>query len=228
MHIAEAMIHMNPQDYSTNEEKKALYQSVFEKYSLTEAEYDSSLIWYGKNLDLYMRIYNLALADVKQRIEAMGDVKLEAVSISDQDSTDIWMYQRYYDFSPFALSNVIMFDFKPENEYASGSAFVLDFCVWGISQNMEQPIELYLRADQNDTTIMIKNTISDNGYHEMLIRTVPTKKVKRIYGYIRLNEKSHSPYYKIYLDDFRLTKFNYGSAYIEQLDSVLYNNMNIN
>lgn len=228
MHLAESMIHMNPQDYSSNEEKKALYRSVFDKYGLTEAEYDSSLIWYGKNLDLYMRIYNLALSDVKQQIEAMGDVKPEAVSTSDQDSTDIWMYQRYYEFSPFALSNIIVFDFKPEREYVSGSAFVLGFCVWGIIPKMEQSIELYLRADQNDTTIMVKDVISENGYHEMLIRTLPTKKVKRLYGHIRLNEKNQSPYYKIYLDDFRLTRFNYGSAYIEHLDTTLYKSQDVN
>lgn len=216
MHLAEAMINTNPQDYRTNEAKKELYQTVFEKYNLTEAQYDSSLIWYGKNLDLYMRIYNLALADVKKQVEAMGDVKPEAVS-SNQDSVDIWMYRKYYEFSPHALSNTILFDFKPAQEYASGSAFILGFQVWGLTPQMKTPIELHFRAAQSDTTIMVKKTIHTNGYHELLLETLPTKKVKRVYGYIRLNDRKLSvPYHKIYLDDIRLTRFNYGSAYIEQ------------
>lgn len=228
MQLAEAMINMNPQDYRTNEEKTALYQSVFEKYSLTEAEYDSSLVWYGRNLDLYMRIYNLALTDVKKRIELMGDVKPEAVSTTDGDSIDIWMYRRYYEFSPLNLSNTIILDFKPNREYASGCIFLLSFQVWGISSAIPQTIDMKICADQNDTTLIVNKVINADGKQELMLKTLPTKRVKRIYGYIRLNEKKESAYPKIYLDDFQLMKFNYGSAYIAQMDSTTSKDNNIN
>jgi len=218
MHLAEAMINQNPQEYNNLGNKKAVYQSVFDKYSIKEAEYDSSLIWYGKNLDLYMRIYNLALSDVKKQIESMGDIRPEAMS-TDMDSVNIWMYNNYYEFTPYSLSNTIIFDFKPTNQYASGSAFILGFHVWGISQD-NQSIELRLRADQNDTTLVVKNTIVDNGYNEIVLKTLPTKRVKRVYGYLRLNEELYPSYHKIYLDNIQLTKFKYGSAYIEKLDTL--------
>lgn len=220
MQLAEAMINMNPQDFGTNEEKTELYQSVFEKYKLTEAEYDSSLVWYGRNLDLYMRIYNLALTDVKKRIELMGDIKPEAVSSSDQDSVDIWIYRKYYEFSPFNLSNTIIFDFKPNREYISGSIFILNFQVWGISPAIPQTIDIKICADQNDTTLVINDVIRSDGKQEFILKTIPTKRIKRLYGYIRLNEKKESSYHKIYLDDFKLMRFNYGSTYIEQKDSM--------
>lgn len=229
IHLAEALINMNPQDYNSLEDKKAVYQAVFDKYDIKEAEYDSSLVWYGKNLDLYMRIYNLALSDVKKRIENMGDVKPEAAPASNQDSVDIWMYPRYYEFSPFALSNTIIFNFKPAREYASGSAFILGFQICGLPPKSNLPLNLHLRADQSDTTLIVRNTIKEDGYHEVLIKTLPTKKVKRIYGYIRLDESLQSgKYHKIYLDEFRLTKFNYGSAYIEQRDSILNKQQEVN
>jgi hypothetical protein len=227
MQLAEAMINMNPQDYRTNEEKAVLYQSVFEKYSLTEAEYDSSLVWYGRNLDLYMRIYNLALTDVKNRIELMGDVKPEAVSTSDSDSIDIWIYRRYYEFSPLNLSNTIVLDFKPNREYTSGSIFLLSFQVWGLSSAIPQTIDMKICADQSDTTLVMNKVIRTDGKHELMLKTLPTKKIKRLYGYIRFNEKKESSYHKIYLDDFQLMKFNYGSAYIEQMDSTTYKDNSI-
>lgn len=229
MHLAEALINMNPQDYNSIEDKKAVYQSVFDKYNIKAAEYDSSLVWYGKNLDLYMRIYNLALTDVKIRIENMGDVKPEAAPASNQDSVDIWMYPRYYEFSPLAISNTIIFDFKPAREYASGSAFILGFQVCGISPESNLPLNLHLRADQGDTTLLVKNIIKEDGYHEVLIKTLPTKKVKRIYGYLRLDENCQpANYHKIYLDEFRFIKFNYGSAYIERRDSILNKKQEVN
>lgn len=229
MHLAEAMISMNPQDYVNTEEKKAVFQAVFDKYNLTEAEYDSSLLWYGKNLDLYMRIYNLALSDVKKRIEGMGDVKPEAAPNVNQDSVDIWIYPKYYEFSPLALSNTIIFDFKPAGGYASGSAFILGFQVWGISSEVHLPVNLHIRANQNDTTLIIKNTVKNDGYHEILVKTLPTKKVERVYGYIRLEKGLPSvPYHKIYLDEFRFTRFNYGSAYVASKDSILNNKEALN
>lgn len=218
MHLAEAIINQNPQEYNNLDNRKAVYQSVFDKYNIEEAEYDSSLVWYGKNLDLYMRIYNLALSDVKKRIDAMGDIKPEAMS-TDLDSVNIWMYDKYYEFSPLSLTNTLIFDFKPANQYTSGSSFIFSFNIWGITSD-NQSIELRLRADQNDTIITIKNTIADNGYKEILLKTHPTKRVKRIYGYLRLNEERKPYYHKIYLDDIQLIKFKYGAAYIEKLDSV--------
>lgn len=230
MQIAEEMINMNPQDYGSNEEKTALYQAVFDKYRITEAEYDSSLIWYGRNLDLYMRIYNLALTDVKKRIEIMGDVKPEAISTSDEDSINIWMYRDYYEFTPFALSNTIIFDYEPSREYASGSVFILNFDVWGLWAENKQTIDVQICAIQNDTILVTKKTIRDNGNQELILKTLPTRKTKRLYGSIRLNEKTlpFYRYHKIYLDDFQLTRFNYGKEYIEKNDSIADKGLRVN
>jgi hypothetical protein len=219
MQLAEAMIYMDPQKYVTNDDKKKLYQSVFDKYRLTEAEYDSSLLWYGKNMDIYMQIYNRALADVKRKIEEIGDIKPEIVATSGEDSVDIWIFRKYHELSPRALSNTVIFDLLPNEAYSSGSTFVLGLQVWGITPQMKKPLHIHLRADQNDTTLVAKKTIARNGYHEMILKTIPTKKVRRVYGYVR-SETGDIPYHKIYLDDFRMMKYKYGSPAVERLDSL--------
>lgn len=223
MQLAEAMIYMEPSAYRSTG-KNALYQSVFDKYQLTEAEYDSSLIWYGKHLDQYMRIYNLALADVKQQIAAIGDIKPAMAPSSNVDSLDIWIFRKYYEFYPHALSNTIIFDLQPDDLYSSGSAFVLSMQVWGITPDMQDPVEAHLKACQDDTTLVVKRTIRQDGYHEILLKTIPTKKVQRVYGYIRLHTDG-ALFHKIYLDDFSLMKYKYGSPAIERNDSLAAANM---
>ena len=210
MHLAEAIINSDPSAYSTNEEKKALYQSVFDKHRVTKAIYDSSLIWYGKNLDVYMQVYNMALAEVNKSIEEIGPIEPEKVDISNKDSVDIWSVGRYYEFSPSSLSNTIIFRFQEREEYSSGSIFVLGMHVWGLASGLLSPIEVHLRAEQRDTTVVIKETIHNDGYHEMTLRSIPTQRVRQVYGYIRFNG-STVPYHKIYLDDLSMMKYLYGS-----------------
>ena len=73
MQIAEAMISSDRETYQDNAQKLALYESVFRKHHITRAEYDSSLVWYARNLDIYMRVYNMVTDGMEARIDALGD-----------------------------------------------------------------------------------------------------------------------------------------------------------
>jgi Uncharacterized conserved protein len=219
MHLADAIIISDYYSFQTDEDKKALFQSVFDKHNITEAVYDSSLVWYGKNLDVYMQVYNMALAEVKKRIEEMGEIEPERDLSSNEDMVDIWSISRNHEFYPSSLSNNLLFNIKPEDEFSSGSIFVLSLRVFGLVSDISSPIEVHLRAEQNDTTIIMNNTIPNDGFHEFIIRTNPSRKVKQVHGYIRLNSDTVS-YHKVYLNDFRLMKYRYGSEAAGKLDSV--------
>jgi len=220
MYLADAIIVAEPTTFYTDDNKKALYQSVFDKYKITEALYDSSLVWYGKNLDVYMQVNNMALAEVKKKIEKLGPVESEQNLNINVDSVDIWSADRYYEFSPVALSNTIIFNFKAAEEYSSGSIFVLGLHVFGLMKGLQSPVEVHLGAQQTDTTITVRNQIFTNGYHELILRTSPVQKVKQVYGYIRFNEDSVS-YHKIYVDDLQLIKYRYGTEAAGRLDSLI-------
>jgi hypothetical protein len=135
------------------------------------------------------------------------------------DSVDIWIFRKYYELFPSALSNAVTFDFHPDDGYASGSIFILGLQVWGLTSKVRQPVEMRLHVDHADTTIMVRDTIRRDGYHEMMIKSHPTKRVNRVYGYVRMNA-GDSLYHKVYLDDFSMMKYRYGSTYIASLDSI--------
>ena len=88
--IGRSMINLDSKEFSDNARKEALYQSIFRKYDITQAEYDSSLVWYGRHLDIYMKVYDRVLADLNERQKALGDVQASAAPVSKQDSVDIW------------------------------------------------------------------------------------------------------------------------------------------
>lgn len=211
MQLAEAMISTDYKKYSNDAEKDALYQSVFRKHDIDQAVYDSSLVWYGRNLDVYMQVYDLVLAELNERQKALGDVQASAAPVSKQDSVDIWPRLTYFTFEPKALFNGVTVDIKPETSYPSGSTFVLGMRVWGLNGAMKNRPEVRLSANQGDTVIFASNKISKDGYHETILRTLPTKKVKSVFGSIRLEGKGDSTaYFKIYVDSLNLMRYNYG------------------
>lgn len=211
MQLAEAMISTDYEKYKDDTEKEALYQAVFRKHEIEQAVYDSSLIWYGRNLDVYMQVYDLVLAELNERQKALGDVQASAAPVSKQDSVDIWPRLTYLNFEPRALFNGVTINIKPETNYPSGSSFVLGMRVWGLNDKMKNRPEIRLSANQGDTIITVNDKILHDGYHETILRTLPTKQVKSVYGFIRLDGKDDSTsYFRIYVDSLNLMRYNYG------------------
>lgn len=211
MQLAEAVINADRKAFNEEAQKEALYQSIFRKHEITQAVYDSSLIWYGRNLDVYMQVYDLVLAELNERQKALGDVQANAAPVSKQDSVDIWPRLTYLTFEPNALFNGITIDIKPETNYPSGSTFVLGMRVWGLNEQMKNRPEIRLSANQGDTIVTVNDKILQDGYHETVLKTLPTKQVKEVYGFVRLDGKGDSAsYFKIYVDSLNLMRYNYG------------------
>ena len=58
MLLAEAMVNVDYNTYKSDTMKLALYESVFRKHDIiTQAVYDSSLVWYAVTLDIYMEVW---------------------------------------------------------------------------------------------------------------------------------------------------------------------------
>lgn len=217
MQIAEAMINTDKGKYKDDAHKLALYESVFRKYHITRAEYDSSLMWYAKNLDRYMQVYNMISKDVEARISSLGDVEKTFTSSAIQDSTDIWPRRSYLTFSQNSPFNGTVFRVEPDEPFPSGSTFTLTMRVWGITATMKHKPELRICVDQEDTTITINDRIRRDGLYSTTLKSLPTKKVKRIYGFVRL-DNSAKDYYKVYADSISLMRFNYKSFSVKSAD----------
>ena len=207
MLMAESLIGIDYNTYKNDTIKAALYASVFKKHGIDKAMYDSSLVWYGKNLDIYMKVYERVLADVNKQIVALGDVQVDATPASNRDSVNIWPRRAFLTFSPTAAFNGQTFDIHPSINFPSGSRFVFGMRFWGLTKGQKTLVRL--AAEQGDTTIVIDRTFEKDGYHEIALSSVSTKRVKRVYGYIRLNS-ADSAYYKVYVDSLSLMRYNYG------------------
>lgn len=212
MLIADAMLGVNYKDYANDTAKVALYESVFQKHNITQAKYDSSLVWYGKNLDIYMKVYERIASDLGKQIHDLGDIQAEVTPTTKNDSVDIWPRRSFMTFYPKSVFNGVIFDIKPDKNFPSGSSFVLGMRVWGLPEGMESYPEIRINAEQRDTTIRATQTITKDGYYQTVVRTLATRQVRRVYGSIWMNN-ADSVYHKIYIDSLDLMRYNYGTEF---------------
>jgi len=206
--LAEALSHSNYKDISSIEAKKALYQSVFEKHHITKAQYDSSLVWYGKNLDLYVGIYSRTINNLSERIDELGDIQSDLSTSPNKDSTDLWTRNRMISFSPQASWNIINFKINPAVNLLAGSKFVLSMDVWGIKPKQNTHIWVNVNIQTKDSTLSIEKEITQNGIAETIISAPKTKKVEQVFGSIRFAQPD-STYHKIWIDKISLFRYNY-------------------
>ncbi|MCC8155410.1 MAG: DUF4296 domain-containing protein [Tannerellaceae bacterium] len=218
MQIAEAMIGVDYKAYQDSGYKEALYESVFQKHKITQATYDSSLVWYGKNLDVFMKMYERVRNDLDEQLRGLGNVQASATTSTKNDSVDIWPRRPYFIFTPEAPFNGLTFDIKPQRNYSSGSRFVLGMRVWGINSNMTHFPEVRISIVQADTVITVNNVITTDGYHKTTIQSMPTRQVKEVYGVIRL-DNTDANYFRIYTDSLNLMRYNYRSDFTQAADS---------
>ena len=171
MLIAEAMINMDNDTYRSDTARLALYEGVFRKHGITQALYDSSLMWYGRNLDIYMKVYDRVLDDINRSINDLGDVQADAAPVANQDSVNIWPRRSFLSLSPRSVFNGVVFDIKPRTMYSSGSSFVLGLRTWGLDDYPSLRPEIRISADQGDTTVTADRVITRDGYYETILTT---------------------------------------------------------
>lgn len=110
-HIAKAMGEEIPYNESY---KRLLYiESVFKKHGITQADFDSSMVWFTRNPDVLTKVYEKVNVRLKAEREGINHL----ISIRDNkpkeslpgDSIDVWAWQRIYQLTGMPMDNKITF-----------------------------------------------------------------------------------------------------------------------
>lgn len=69
LHKTDALLQLSGKQYSESEDKAIYYAIVLERHGITQAEFDSSLVWYTAHPQLFDKIYPKVLAQLKKEEE---------------------------------------------------------------------------------------------------------------------------------------------------------------
>ena len=130
-HIAKAMGEDIPYNDSY---KKVLYvESVFKKHGITQAQFDSSMVWFARNPDALTKVYE----KVNQRLKARRDGINHLIALREKrpkssrpgDSIDVWFGQRIYQLTGMPLDNKVAFTIPSDSRMERAIMSDVQSCV---------------------------------------------------------------------------------------------------
>ena len=193
MHKAEAVIDMNSAQFNNDSLKKTMRQSVLMKHGVTQAQFDTTMVWYGHHAKKYGEMYDEVidkldeegreLSNIKGPIMREGMTQVKRYP-SAGDSADVWSKRRVWIVSNEGTSdNTIFFDFKTQSDNQNGDRYHLSFKFTNSNNNR---LEVFVGADYYDGTLSyIYRESGTEGVNRYVLQGDSTKKVRRVFGYIK-------------------------------------------
>jgi len=181
IHVGEAVVEMNRSDYYGDSMKQVMKQSILYKYGVTTEEVDSSLAWYGRNIERYMEVYDKTIEILEHRIIESGNriAAENALSIAG-DSVDVWPGARYISFNDRMPSNLFTYSFSRDPNWERGDLYTWRAKFFNAGENSSWLIG----ADYSDgSTEYINAKIDGDGWREIKLQTDSLRDAVRIYGY---------------------------------------------
>lgn len=188
-HIAKAMGEDIPYNDSY---KKVLYiESVFKKYGITEAQFDSSMVWFARNPEALTKVYG----KVTQRLKAERDGLNHLIALRDNrpkesrpgDSIDVWFGQRIYQLTGMPLDNKVTFSVPSDTNFKSR-----DTLQWSVRFNLpEKKADAFLAPVMGMQIVYSKDTIVSgllrvlkNGTNTLTLYADTLGDIKEVRGFV--------------------------------------------
>ncbi len=216
IHRSEAYLTAGSAIFLSDSAKKVLRQSILKKHGVTQAEFDSSLNWYGRNIDEYVKLYanvekqlDIKLKSAYKRAETSGEI----ASNDLDDSQNLWHGTPISRISKNEDLHLISFQLRPnEDNITSGDRFNWQFR----KANDRTEVSMFMAVDyENGTTSYITRSFAQNTPNcKMTLQTDSTMDIKRIYGYARFYPDKGEV---IFIDSIRIEKLPLTSSNYSQI-----------
>lgn len=217
-HLAQAV----GNDFNGEERYKRdlLIQYVFEKHHVTKARFDSSMVWYTRNMeklgDIYKRLEK-RYEDANRNLATLYQSKKEQ-KIASGDTVSLWYERDMYLLTASDLTNKLSFDIKADTTFHQLDRFVWQMQVKKLSS---QPLQLYAGLTvgyKNDSTSSVVRQMTDGG--ELLLSVkADTLPIAHVQGFVYRKDSLNGQLIPVVLSDITLTRYHASQAELEELET---------
>lgn len=196
--------------YNENYKKEAYLAYVFKKHHVTEAEFDSSMVWYSRHSDEMNAIYE----NLQKRMETTAELlKKQTVRHSGEmmvslsgDTVDLWQDRTLYWLTPSVLTNKVLFDFKADTSFHPKDKLALEaYCSFMPKGKALGKIVMGLNVTfDNDSVQGITRVVSGSGMQRLVFRPDSAFKFKNVTGFMYYSGEQKS---SVLLSNIQLMRY---------------------
>ena len=190
-HVAQAMAKQGmPRETDFNKTRN--FMAVLKKYNVTEADFDSSLVYYYSHVDRLKDIYthvNRRLSDEATNLGVtVGDINRYSQYSATGDTANIWNQQSDVLLMPYPTMNRYDFTIAVDTSFHKGDSFMLQFITEYLWQNGSKDATVCVVTKyEGDSIIQTANHVSVSGTSQIRVPANNMNKLKEMKGFIYLN-----------------------------------------
>ena len=211
-HLAQGIA--SQQDGNQDYNRELTFELVLKKHGLTQAQFDSSLVYYYTRADRFQEIYKHVQERLDTEAEKYGaatnDVRITANSLGG-DTTDVWKGNRALMLINDRPYHLYQFSQKADTSYRAGDSFMMSLNSTWLMQQGNRQASIYLAITyENDSTVKQYSTISISGPTTLRVPYCK-ERVKEIKGFMmcgmRPNNDNSSNLCLLFMNDIQLIRF---------------------
>ena len=186
-HVAEAMARNNAD--ATDVKQTEYFYAVLEKHHVTEAVFDSSLVYYYSHAErlknIYQSVHERLVNDAKKLGASVGDINRYSQYSETGDTANIWRDETAMLLIPRPTKNRFDFVVKADSTFMLGDSFMFQFMTEHIWQSGSKDAIVCIKTTyEKDSVIQSVNHVSISGISQLRIPSNNTLKIKELRGFI--------------------------------------------
>ena len=184
-HVAQGIA--SQQDGNQDYNRRLTFELVLKKHGITQAEFDSSLVYYYTRADRFQEIYKHVQSRLNDEAEkygaAVNEMQISAHSLGG-DTADIWKGDRALMLLNDRPYHLYQFSQKADTAFRAGDSFMLSLnSIWLMQQGNRQASVYLAITYANDSTVKQYSTIASSGNTTLRIAYCK-ERVKEIKGFV--------------------------------------------
>lgn len=183
-HLLDGIVRTSNLDSATI---RAYVEAVYEKHGITQAEFDSSMVYYMRHTEILEGIYKRLYSRIENegRLRGVNGNDFTGVSTdANADTANIWNRDRLYVLTEHAPFNSVSFSFKADSTFRKGDKFRLNFNSDFIQQDgSRNGYAIFTMILQNDSAITRTLSLTSQMDRTMDVEDINRVGVKEVKGY---------------------------------------------
>jgi len=192
-HISRAMAHQSEPANERDIRNREYILAMLRKHNVSEAEFDSALLYYYSHVDYLKRIYDGVNERLANEAKALG-AKVGAIGRYSQysatgDTANIWKDATDVMLMPYPTMNRFDFEVKADTSFHKGDAFMFQFMteyLWQVG--MKEATICLISKYEGDSIIQSYNQVAVSGIAQVRVPVYREGRLKEMKGFIYLGD----------------------------------------
>ncbi len=193
IHVGESVAETERRAFPSDSMRQVLKQSILARHGYDVAAFDSSLMYYGKNIDRYAELYNQVIDILQKRIDNVEEdaatagagsprgADMAAYDLSvDGDSVNVWALPTSFIFSQASPALNIPFSLNNDRFWEKGDVYTLH---GKLSGSGPEGLDLFLAVEYMDGGVdYISLRAMGDGWKRVRLLTDTARMARYVYG----------------------------------------------